>query len=545
MGTAFGPLWLILLLGTQGQPRLGHDSIRREVRPPERVPLPLVSRATPNVIVLDRSQQLAADPESFLFFLFDVSKSFHSLDATTSELLSSLPLLDQTMWSWWTDSPLRTPTQVFVGTIGTGSADQRPLCRFLFAPNPGIFHSPAESAADSAALADSLQTCRARLSDVAPEDYTDIASSLKSAVLNMHSRTRALRGIVIISDLALDPPPARSPAIPDLTESCVGIILRSHSDPAVSADPQEIDRRVRTWRADLVRWGAVDSEYWLAAYTPSGLGRFLQECGRAAAVDGPERRRAKERAAVLIEQDRRTEEARKAEEEAARLAVRQRQEEAARLAEQRRQEEAARRVEEQRQEEAARRAEEQRREEAAQRAAQQRQEEAARLAEQQRREETARLAELERLDAEEEARRLVDAAEAALAVGNTEKAAAAIDTAGDAFARFDGDRVSDSGVLLGTRIVSVRDAIEMRRLEDRVRAGIREADSAQRGGDYRTAIARLMTLRSNAVDGPPSQEAAMLELLDIYLVSKTIDELIQECEAQRRARHSTEPCVPR
>jgi hypothetical protein len=213
-----------------------------------------------------------SEPHSFLFFLFDASASFHTTDPARSQLVASIALMEQTLRAWWDHSYLPPPTRIFVSTLGSTSSEQLPLCEFSLDPG-GPF-----ALKDSSALRRDLSECRGRLERIQPQNYTDIPSSLKAAEIDLHGRNRAPRGIVIISDFASDPPPDRGPAVPNLKDVCVAMILGSGTDTGTGRDPHALDRRIETWKANLEQWGAIDSEYWRRGFTPAELGSFLQEC---------------------------------------------------------------------------------------------------------------------------------------------------------------------------------------------------------------------------------------------------------------------------
>lgn len=205
---------------------------------------------------------------SQVFFLFDASGSFHRGDE--GALSRSIPLLRKTV-EHWGRQPFLSPTRVLVGTIGSLSLQQQPICDFQVYSR-GPFDPP-----DAASLATHTTQCEKRLQNLPTEPNTDITGALQYASVVFRSRREIPRAVVLVTDLLEDLPAGHQVAEPDLSGMCVSVVLEFGStDPG---NPEAVDARLAEWESRTARYGANGYEYWhRVGYDPSELTEFLLDC---------------------------------------------------------------------------------------------------------------------------------------------------------------------------------------------------------------------------------------------------------------------------
>ncbi len=217
------------------------------------------------------TRQAQEKPQSYLFYLFDASRSMNT-GASDSPLHRAIPLLDSTVRALSRTGGQPTPQLHRVGVIGNRSLNQGVLCE-ITAYERGVFVHP-----DMQAFDDSVAACVARLHALRPEEYTDISGALKFASLALEGDSGSLRGIVLVTDLEEDLPPGQEAAVADLAGLCVVVYYEITGN--APTHPSDLDRRIAFWRQRFKEWHAPGSLFrHVAAFSAGDLNRFLTECG--------------------------------------------------------------------------------------------------------------------------------------------------------------------------------------------------------------------------------------------------------------------------
>src|SRR5262249_27521358 len=135
-----------------------------------------------------------------------------------------------------------------VGTIGALSLRQRPTCS-ITVPRPTLFTNR-----DSTAFERDLAECTTRMRELGAEPYTDISGALEFAALSIKGERKALRGIVLITDLDQDIAGGNTAAEPNLRGICVAVFTMMTSQ--IARQPELRVERERLWNRQLRAWSA-------------------------------------------------------------------------------------------------------------------------------------------------------------------------------------------------------------------------------------------------------------------------------------------------
>jgi hypothetical protein len=211
------------------------------------------------------------EPVGHFFYLFDVSQSIHT--GRSGDLLAeAIPLLGRSIRGLKQLEEV-SPQRHRVGTIGALSLNQRPLCT-IDIPRPTLF-----APLDTSAVSRSIDACEASLRKVSPESKTDISGALKYAALALESSQRAMRGVILVSDLEEDLPEGNEPGVADLTGICVAVY--SVITPKTSRTPTLLDRLQQDWKSRMRGWGVKGSFYrTVDAFSAQDLRDFFRRCER-------------------------------------------------------------------------------------------------------------------------------------------------------------------------------------------------------------------------------------------------------------------------
>ena len=232
----------LMLLRTTQQP-LKQDSARASVVHASRSSADTTAAASPN---LSASRGQVAPPIGDFVYLFDVSGSTKSSSAQNAfdqgvallqPMFEALRQLDELM-----------PQRHRVATIGAMSLRGSPGCD-IHVTSRTLF-----TATDSMAPVRAMRACADSLKAARSEPYTDISGALSFAALSLKGDWRAVRGIVLVTDLDEDRAPGTLPARADLRGLCVAVYTLI--TPDVQRDPPLLDRRQQEWQSKLTGWGA-------------------------------------------------------------------------------------------------------------------------------------------------------------------------------------------------------------------------------------------------------------------------------------------------
>lgn len=205
-------------------------------------------------------------PGAFVF-LFDVSGSVRRARDAFSEGADLLVPSLQAMRSMKEVLPM----VISVGTIGSLSLRQKPMCRLVI-KRPKIF-----SRDDTTNLVARMHACDARLRSVPVELATDIRGGLAYAASLVQGNYPALRGIIIVSDLVEEPVRNSQPAMPDLRGTCVFVFTPTTDESA--RYPMVAAERRGEWEQRLATWGTRTARVRvLSSFQPSSLTDFFREC---------------------------------------------------------------------------------------------------------------------------------------------------------------------------------------------------------------------------------------------------------------------------
>ena len=189
----------------------------------------------------------AEPPVGMFYYLVDVSASTKTAAGKSAfeEGVSVLKPIFETLRSMDEVSPQRHR----VGTIGTVSLSDAPHCDVYVAPKT-LF----TGGADSGRVTQAMRRCEYDLRSMPPEGYTDITDALVNAGLSLQGKRKALRGIIVISDLEEDSPPGTVPGTPDVRGACVALYTVVTQQSA--RNPKLMDQRATEWTSKLKEWGA-------------------------------------------------------------------------------------------------------------------------------------------------------------------------------------------------------------------------------------------------------------------------------------------------
>jgi hypothetical protein len=165
-----------------------------------------------------------------------------------------------------------SPQRHRVATIGAMSLRAAPRCDIYVAAQT-LF-----SADDNAALATrTMSACEREFRGLPPEPHTDISGALVNAGLSLQGKRKAMRGIMLVTDLEEDTQPGTVPGRPDLRGTCVAVFTLV--TPASARDPRLLSERSAEWTGKLREWGARNVYVVNArGFDATDLRTFFQSC---------------------------------------------------------------------------------------------------------------------------------------------------------------------------------------------------------------------------------------------------------------------------
>jgi hypothetical protein len=200
--------------------------------------------ATPILLATSKSEP----PLGQFVYLIDISAS--TKDASGQSAFDEGIRLLQPAFSALTGLQEVTPQRHRVASIGSMSLRPAPRCD-IFVARQTLF-----TATDSLAPARAMRACERSIRQMPAEQYTDISGALVNAGLSIPGKRRALRGILLISDLDEDIPPGTTPGKPELADICVAVFTLVTD--AAARQPALMSERTNSWEASLRSWGAKD-----------------------------------------------------------------------------------------------------------------------------------------------------------------------------------------------------------------------------------------------------------------------------------------------
>ena len=209
-------------------------------------------------------------PVGEFYYLVDISASTKDV-GEGSAFLEGIALL-QPIFESLREMKELAPQRHRVATIGAMSLQAAPRCDIHVAAQT-LF-----SADDNAALATrAMRACERDFRQLKPEQHTDISGALVNAGLSLAGKRKALRGVVLITDLEEDTQPGTVAGRPDLRGTCVAIFTLV--TPASARDPRLLTERSSEWSGKLRGWGAKNV-YAVNArgFDATDLRAFFQSC---------------------------------------------------------------------------------------------------------------------------------------------------------------------------------------------------------------------------------------------------------------------------
>ncbi|HET9012128.1 MAG TPA: hypothetical protein VFN38_09965 [Gemmatimonadaceae bacterium] len=186
-------------------------------------------------------------PVGEFYYLVDISASTKDVNAA-SAFMEGIALL-QPIFGALREMKELSPQRHRVATIGAMSLQPAPRCDIHVAAQT-LF-----SADDNPALATrAMGACERELRQLTPEQHTDISGALVNAGLSLQGKRKALRGVLLITDLEEDIQPGAVAGRPDLRGMCVAVFTLV--TPASARDPRLLNERSSEWTAKLRGWGA-------------------------------------------------------------------------------------------------------------------------------------------------------------------------------------------------------------------------------------------------------------------------------------------------
>lgn len=209
-------------------------------------------------------------PVGEFYYLVDISGSTKETGGE-SAFAEGIALL-QPIFAALRDMKEIAPQRHRVGTIGAMSLRPAPRCDIYVAAQT-LF-----SADDNAALATrAMHACERELRLLPPEPHTDISGALVNAGLSVQGKRKAMRGIMLITDLEEDTEPGTVPGRPDLRGTCVAVFTLV--TPASARDPRVLKERGAEWAGKLREWGAKNVYVVNArGFDATDLRTFFQSC---------------------------------------------------------------------------------------------------------------------------------------------------------------------------------------------------------------------------------------------------------------------------
>ena len=212
----------------------------------------------------------ADPPVGEFYYLVDISASTKDVGAG-SAFMEGIALL-QPIFGSLREMKELSPQRHRVATIGAMSLQPAPRCDIYVAAQT-LF-----SADDNTTLATrAMSACERDFRALEPERHTDISGALVNAGLSLQGRRRAIRGVVLITDLDEDTQPGTVPGRPDLRGMCVAIFTLV--TPASARDPRLLTERGSEWNGKLRGWGAKNVYVVNArGFDATDLRTFFQSC---------------------------------------------------------------------------------------------------------------------------------------------------------------------------------------------------------------------------------------------------------------------------
>jgi hypothetical protein len=240
-------------------PRIGSSSSTTPLNEPDA-----------NTVAETTAAPTAQTPIGDFVFLFDASGSTRS--GVSNPFLQGANILVPAVDALRGLSELM-PQRHRVATIGTTSLNQLPVCD-LRIPKKRFF-----LAVDTERVSRELQKCDQRVRALPVEPYTDIRGALEFAALSLRGSWRAMRGIILVSDLDEDVPVGQVSALPDLRGMCVAVYTLVTT--AGATHPEIMAAHEQTWRAHIMEWGADSvSVQSILGFEPQDLIDFVRHCKR-------------------------------------------------------------------------------------------------------------------------------------------------------------------------------------------------------------------------------------------------------------------------
>jgi hypothetical protein len=212
----------------------------------------------------------ADPPVGEFYYLVDISAS--TKDASGESAFTEGIALLQPIFRSLREMKEISPQRHRVATIGAMSLRPAPRCDIYVAAQT-LF-----SADDNAAMAArAMSACERTFRGLPPEQHTDISGALVNAGISLDGKRKAMRGIMLITDLEEDTQPGTVPGRPDLRGTCVAVFTLI--TPASARDPRVLTERSTEWTAKLRGWGARNVYVVNArGFDATDLRTFFQSC---------------------------------------------------------------------------------------------------------------------------------------------------------------------------------------------------------------------------------------------------------------------------
>jgi hypothetical protein len=212
----------------------------------------------------------ADPPVGEFYYLVDISASTKDVSGE-SAFTEGIALL-QPIFRSLREMKEISPQRHRVATIGAMSLRPAPRCDIYVAAQT-LF-----SADDNAAMsARAMGACERTFRGLPPEQHTDISGALVNAGISLDGKRKAMRGIMLITDLEEDTQPGTVPGRPDLRGTCVAVFTLV--TPASARDPRVLTERSTEWTAKLRGWGARNVYVVNArGFDATDLRTFFQSC---------------------------------------------------------------------------------------------------------------------------------------------------------------------------------------------------------------------------------------------------------------------------
>ena len=209
-------------------------------------------------------------PVGDFYYLVDISASTKDVGAG-SAFIEGIALL-QPIFTSLREMKELSPQRHRVATIGAMSLRGAPRCNIYVAAQT-LF-----SADDNGARATgAMSACERDFRQLQPEQHTDISGALVNAGISLQGKRKALRGVILITDLEEDTQPGTVPGQPDLRGMCVAIFTLV--TPASARDPRLLTARSAEWSGKLREWGAKNVYAANArGFDATDLRTFFQSC---------------------------------------------------------------------------------------------------------------------------------------------------------------------------------------------------------------------------------------------------------------------------